>query len=282
MHSCLYTGFVRHRRIIPAKNEFRYSLFQLYLDLSELPAVFDPFPLWSARRPALAWFRREDHLGDPAKPLDECVRDEIQSQTGDRPQGPIRLLTNLRYFGYVINPVSYYYCFDPSSGRLRTVLAEVHNTPWGERHCYVLRSPVSPENGAAQTLWNDKEFHVSPFMAMNMQYRWLMTEPGERLAVHIENHVIAASNSDSATTQEDNSFAMDKDRRPFDVTLSMTRTELSGSALRRALLRHPCMTASVTAAIYWQAAKLWWKGVAYVPHPARSVTSDTPPAVTTT
>lgn len=282
MHSCLYTGFVRHRRIIPAKNEFRYSLFQLYLDLSELPAVFDPFPLWSARRPALAWFRREDHLGDPAKPLDECVRDEIQSQTGDRPQGPIRLLTNLRYFGYVINPVSYYYCFDPSSGRLRTVLAEVHNTPWGERHCYVLRSPVSPENGAAQTLWNDKEFHVSPFMAMNMRYRWLMTEPGERLAVHIENHVIAASNSDSATTQEDNSFAMDKDRRPFDVTLSMTRTELSGSALRRALLRHPCMTASVTAAIYWQAAKLWWKGVAYVPHPARSVTSDTPPAVTTT
>ena len=282
MHSCLYTGFVRHRRFIPAKNEFRYSLFQLYLDLSELPAVFDPFPLWSARRPALAWFRREDHLGDPAKPLDECVRDEIQSQTGDRPKGPIRLLTNLRYFGYVINPVSYYYCFDPSSGRLRTVLAEVHNTPWGERHCYVLRSPVSPENGAAQTLWNDKEFHVSPFMAMNMQYRWLMTEPGERLAVHIENHVIAASNSDSATTQEDNSFAMDKDRRPFDVTLSMTRTELSGSALRRALLRHPCMTASVTAAIYWQAAKLWWKGVAYVPHPARSVTSDTPPAVTTT
>ncbi len=282
MHSCLYTGFVRHRRFIPAENEFRYSLFQLYLDLSELPAVFDPFPLWSARRPALAWFRREDHLGDPAKPLDECVRDEIQWQTGDRPNGPIRLLTNLRYFGYVINPVSYYYCFDPSSGRLRTVLAEVHNTPWGERHCYVLRSPVSPDNGAAQTLWNDKEFHVSPFMAMNMRYRWLMTEPGERLAVHIENHVIAASNSDSATTQEDNAFAMDKDRRPFDVTLSMTRTELSASALRRALLRHPCMTASVTAAIYWQAAKLWWKGVAYVPHPARLLTSDTSPAVTTT
>ena len=103
----------------------------MYLDLAELPGVFDPHLLWSARRAAVAWFRREDHLGDPAKPLDECVRDEVQRQTGIRPDGPVRLLTNLRYFGYVMNPVSYYYCFHKSTNRLQTVLAEVHNTPWG-------------------------------------------------------------------------------------------------------------------------------------------------------
>ena len=133
MHSCLYSGTVRHRRFSPSHNEFRYSLFQTYLDLAELPEIFDPYLLWSARRPAVAWFRREDHLGDPEVPLDISVRDEVQRQTGTRPCGAIRLLTNLRYFGYVMNPVSYYYCFDPVTDRLQTVLAEVHNTPWGER-----------------------------------------------------------------------------------------------------------------------------------------------------
>jgi DUF1365 family protein len=242
-------------------------LFQLYLDLSELPELFDPYLLWSARRPAIAWFRREDHFGDPATPLDDCVRDEVQRQTGSRPDGPIRLLTNLRYFGYVINPVSYFYCFSADSNRLQTVLAEVHNTPWGERHCYVLPSPVNSATGAVQTMWNDKDFHVSPFMQMAMRYRWNVTEPGERLAIHIENHATAPGElSDQTDDPVESAFAK-KSRQPFDVTLSMQRTAISGRSLRNALLRHPCMTASVAAGIYWQAMRLWWKNVPFVPHP---------------
>ena len=279
MHSCLYAGTVRHRRFSPALNEFRYSLFQVYLDLSELPDVFDPYFLWSARRPAVAWFRREDHLGDPKIPLDVCVRDEVERQTEIRPTGPIRLLTNLRYFGYVMNPVSYFYCFDEKSGRLQTVLAEVHNTPWGERHCYVLQAPIHRAGGASAVLWNDKEFHVSPFMGMGMRYRWRMSEPAESLAVSIQCHETSASTMNSELSSgmneaQTNSSTVSpkppttaRPPRPFDVTLSMRRQEITASSLRRVLLKHPCMTASVAAKIYWQALKLWWKQVPFVPHP---------------
>jgi DUF1365 family protein len=248
----------------------------MYLDLAELPDVFDPYLLWSARRPAVAWFRREDHLGDPEVPLDQCVRDEVQRQTGTRPPGPIRLLTNLRYFGYVMNPVSYYYCFDPVTDRLQTVLAEVHNTPWGERHCYVLQSPILRPGGSSTVLWNDKEFHVSPFMGMGLRYRWRLSEPAESLAVSIQCHEISAPAINSDLTPEivgseerksATSTASSSRPRPFDVTLSMQRQEITASSLRRILLHHTCMTASVTSRIYWQALKLWWKQVPYVPHP---------------
>lgn len=268
MHSCVYSGFVRHRRFTPAVNEFRYSIFQLYLDLSELPEVLDPFLLWSARRPALAWFRRSDHLGDASRPLDECVREEVSRQTGHRPEGPIRLLTNLRYFGYVINPVSYFYCFNRAGDRLQTVLAEVNNTPWGERHCYVIDSPVSDATGASRTLWNDKEFHVSPFMPMNMRYRWRLSEPGERLSIHIQNHELTADLDATESAGRDAAGSMN---RPFDVTLSMHRQELTTRSLGRALLRHPCMTLSVATGIYWQALRLWWKNVPFVAHPGKVI-----------
>ncbi len=268
MHSCLYSGFVRHRRFEPAVNEFRYPLFQMYLDLAELPHLFDPFRLWSARGPALAWFRRQDHLGDPAEPLDVSVRNEVHKQTGVRPEGPVRLLTNLRYFGFVMNPVSYYYCFDASNDHLTTVLAEVHNTPWGERHCYVVKSPVRESSRSSHAVWNDKEFHVSPFMSMDMRYRWMMTEPGMQLAIHIENHVRRSKSTGDVC--EGSMPAAENASRPFDVTLSLKRQEINRSNLRRALLRHPCMTASIAAAIYWQALRLWWKKVPFVAHPGRT------------
>lgn len=292
MHSCLYTGTVRHRRFTPAVNEFKYSLFQMYLDLSEVPELFDPFLLWSARRPAIAWFRREDHLGDPKTALDVCVRDEVERQTGVRPSGPVRLLTNLRYFGYVMNPVSYYYCFDETSGRLQTVLAEVHNTPWGEQHCYVLQTPIHREGGASAVLWNDKDFHVSPFMGMGMRYRWRLSEPSESLAVSIQCHEskteLSNDGSSSGNEEADRNGAVPlpdppnttRRPRPFDVTLSMRREEITASSLRRVLMKHPCMTASVTAKIYWQALKLWWKQVPFVPHPRqrRAVAMQESPA----
>ncbi len=272
MLSCIYRGYVRHRRFTPVENEFRYRIFMMYLDLAEVPRLFDPFWLWSARRPAVAWFRRSDHLGDPLLPLDQCVRDEVERQTGIRPNGPIRLLTNLRYFGYVMNPVSYYYCFDAETDRLQTVLAEVHNTPWGERHCYVMANPVSPDTGASTTLWNDKEFHVSPFMPMNMRYRWRMNEPGERLVIHLENHRRPETTLNALQPQEELNR---RERVPFDVTMSLEREEITHWSMSKLLLRHPCMTAKVTAGIYWQALRLWWKKVPFVPHPGKVTATST-------
>ena len=139
MNSRIYKGWVEHRRMAPREHRFRYRMFMLYLDLAELPQLFDRTPFWSARRPALAWFKRSDYLGPAQVPLDQAVRDLVAQRIGARPTGPIRLLTHLRYFGYSMNPVSFYYCFDPSGQTLETIVAEITNTPWKERHQYVLR-----------------------------------------------------------------------------------------------------------------------------------------------
>jgi len=184
LYSCLYVGHVRHRRFFPRRHEFRYNLFMVYLDLAELGHVFKSRWLWSARRPALAWFRRQDHFGDPNLPLDAYVRDLAEQQTGRRPEGPIRLLTHLRYFGYYMNPICVYYCFKPDGEALDFLVAEVSNTPWGEKVGYVL--DVADQNSGNQRAEFQKAMHVSPFMPMDLCYGWHSTPPGPHLAVHLD------------------------------------------------------------------------------------------------
>ncbi len=239
--SCLYEGWVSHRRFTPVEHAFRYRLFMVYLDLAELDRAFAGRWLWSARRPALAWFCRRDHVGDPARPLDDCVRELVAQETGHRPAGPIRLLTHLRYFGYCFNPISIFYCFDAADEGLEALVAEVTNTPWGERRCYVLTAVPGHRYRFP------KDLHVSPFMGLDLDYAWRCNPPGERLAVHMD--VERAG------------------RKLFDATLGLRRRPLSGVALAGALARHPLMTLKVIAAIHWEALRLWLKGVPVVDHP---------------
>lgn len=248
MESCLYEGVVRHRRTSPVEHRFAHRLFMVYLDLAELPEVFRGRWLWSAERRAPARFRREDHLGDPAQPLDEAVRDLVEARGGPRPRGPIRLLTHLRYFGYVFNPVSLYYCFDPRGRRVESVVADVSNTPWNERHCYVLTPDADRGRGRVHRWRTAKEFHVSPFLAMDMDYAWTLREPGEHLSAVIRNR--------SA-----------REGACFDASLVLRRREISTRSLTSTLLRFPWMTAQVIAAIYLQAWRLRRKGVPVLPHP---------------
>ena len=159
MHSALYEGTIRHRRFAPVEHSFSYTMFMAYLDLAELDVAFRGRWLWSASRPALARFRREDHLGDRAIPLDRCVRDLVEAKTGRRPEGPIRLLTHLAYYGWCFNPVSFFYCFDRAGLNVEFIVSEVSNTPWLERHCYVHDRRDSP--GEVFHARMKKEFHVS-------------------------------------------------------------------------------------------------------------------------
>lgn len=252
-HSALYVGRVRHRRFEPRAHAFEYPLFLVYLDLDELDAVFAGRWFWSARRPNLAWFDRRDHLGDRAAPLDAAVRDLVASATGRRPGGPIRLLTHLRYFGHCFNPVSFYYCFDANGERLDALVAEVNNTPWGEQHCYVLDGGDAVPGGDAVRYHTRKQFHVSPFMDMDMEYAWRTTLPGTRLTLHIENLRDGA--------------------RMFDASLRLERREITGARLAWALARFPMMTAWVVGWIHWEALRLWLKRTPFYPHPNRRPTS---------
>jgi DUF1365 family protein len=252
VRSCLYEGSVRHRRLGPLKDKFRYPLFMAYLDLAELPWSFDGSWLWSARRPALARFRRCDYLGDPEVPLSDAVHELVRERTGMHLEGPIRLLTHLRYFGKSFNPVSFYYCFSNDGKQVSAVVADVTNTPWGERHSYVM--PISdPSDHGTVTLMRaqfDKQLHVSPLMGMDHTYDWRLTEPGEQLLVQIDS-----SGRDG--------------ERVFDATLSLNRRELTPSAMRVALLRYPFLTARILARIYTHALALKLRGARYFPHPKK-------------
>jgi len=273
-------------------------MFMMYLDLAELQDVFQKSRFWSRKWYSPAAFLRTDHLGDSSQPLSESVRDLVESKGHARPQGPIRLLTHLRYFGYLINPVSFYFCFDPDES-LQYVVAHVTNTPWGESHSYVVtpeqfasakgrvgfddsepRDSDSRSSDASIDRTTEKNFHVSPFLPMEMSYGWVLKAPSKNLNVHIENYssqtvdsrrktrragaderVSAGCVTDLGDASESSSS------KKLDVTLSLTRREISSWALSSTLLKYPLMTIKVVAAIYWQAVRIWIKGAKFYSHP---------------
>jgi DUF1365 family protein len=247
MLSCIYEGRVEHRRLSPAEHRFRYKLYMFYLDLDELPSVLQGGLGLHAARFSPASFCRKDHLGNTDVPLREAVFGLVKTETGLAPAGPVRLLTLLRNFGYYFSPLNLYYCFDRDGHTVAAVVAEVTNTPWLEKHWYVLWE--GNRFGTADKLWfrHPKSFHVSPFMDMDAEYEWRMKAPGPRLAVYIAN--------------------LREGRRFFDVSMALTRRELSRGTVARALMRHPWMTGRVSQAIYWQALRLWLKKSPFYSHP---------------
>jgi len=247
MHSCIYEGRVRHRRYKPREHAFEYGMFMMYLDLEELPHLFNRFWFWSVSRLNIGYFDRRKHYGDPDTPLDISIRQLIQVQTGDYPVGPIRLLTHLRYFGYGFNPVSFYYCYDEEDKELEYIVAEVNNTPWDEQHCYVMDKHLNHGHGYNRRYKFDKQFHVSPFMDMKIHYDWFFSMPQNELVVHMRNL---------------------KDEVPvFDATMKMQAYAITSRTLSRALIRFPVITLKVVTAIYYQAFRLWLKKIPFHTHP---------------
>ena len=240
----VYEGTVRHRRFVPTLREFAPKLFLAYLDVDALPGSLDRLPLWSARRPAPVHFRARDFFDGTDRPLGDAVRDLVQVRLGRRPAGPVHLLAQLRTFGWLFNPLAVYYCWTSDGRALDAIVLEVTNTPWGERHWYVLDAQ------ADTTATTAKVMHVSPFLPMDVDYRISWTAPDTELNLHI---------------------VVERDGTPvFDAELALRRTTISRRRAITVLARYPMLPFRVSAGIYSEAARLLARGVPVYRHPSRS------------
>jgi DUF1365 family protein len=238
--SGLFVGTLRHRRFAPVAHAFTYPLFMALLDIDRIAELMRRSRLTSLNRWNWASFDDRDRLGDPSRPLRERLVADAARHDIEVPDGPVFLLTHLRYLGYVFNPVSFFYCFD-RAGHLRFVMAEVRNT-FGGAHNYWLRpEPGSRTFRAAAA----KSLYVSPFMPPDLDYTFAFTPPAARLVAHI-----ATSRTGSIG---------------FDATLALERRPWNAAEMRRLLVGYPLLTMKVMAQIHWQALRLWWKGVPLVP-----------------
>jgi DUF1365 family protein len=245
--SAIYEGWVAHSRRGEVPHSFRYRVFMPLFDLDELPDLLDSIPLWSARRPAPARFRREDFLGESGSPsLAERARDISLNRLGRRPAGPIRVLANPRYLGVGFNPVSFFFLHGENGGSVEAVIAEVTNTPWGERQSYVLDGRAHDSTGAIRGRF-EKRMHVSPFQPMEQSYEISVGEPGGELRVAIRN--------------------LERGAEVFTASMALRRRELTRARMVGLLLRYPPSTIAMLTRIYINALKLRLKGAPLHPHP---------------
>ena len=248
-HSRVYRGTLRHRRFSPHAHRFDYQLWMAWLDLAELPTLFDGVPGFSARGAALARFRREDYLGPTDRPLATAVREELTRQLGSAPEGRICVLTQLRTLGAMFNPISMYYAYD-RQGQLSAVLGEVTNMPWRERTCYACRVDSHRHSHHATFA---KAMHVSPFNPMDMTYRWRFNTPGDQLLLHMENWQAG--------------------QRHFDATLTLEAAPATARVLLTTLARQPWISLKTITGIHFEALRLWLKRNPVYNHPKRKETS---------
>lgn len=246
--SYIYSGKIQHRRYSPFKHFFTYPLFFAYIDLDTISSTLKKSWFWNIDKPAVISFNRKDYHGDNHAELSSSVRETIFKKTGNMPSGPIRLLTHLRYFGYCFNPVSFYYCFDKEDTDLEYILAEVTNTPWKERFAYVI-DKKSEKDKIAFDIDLKKELHVSPFWGMDHDYRWVFSNPEEKLFVNMKNYRNGS--------------------KVFDATLSLDRSSFSKTSLLKQISRFPFITIFVVFRIHLHAAILWLRRAPFFVHPSK-------------
>lgn len=252
------TGTVRHRRRQPVSHEFCYRTGMLALNLGDWPYIGSFSPLFSLERTNGLSLHRRDYLDAHIPDLRQAVVERVQAATGWCPDGIVELITHPRHFGYVFNPVSFYFCYrkgdDPAAGAVpRVILAQITNTPWHERHVYCLEvGEVSVAGGGWRSVRArfEKRFHVSPFNPMDQTYHWVFSFRGPELRIHMNVHGAASTGS-----------------KVFDATLVVRRVPLTRKSVRQSLMRFPLESFKVAAGIYWHALRLKIKGAPFHTHP---------------
>jgi DUF1365 family protein len=240
MESVLYKGKVRHTRLEPFRHSFSYRVFYGLFDIDNLKALDERFRWFSLDRFNLIGFHMGDYGPGDGSDLRPWVEQALSDAGVDIDGGSIMLLTFPRILGYVFNPLSIWYCYGPDQD-LRAVIHEVRNT-FGDRHSYVV--PVG-RGGLDHDF--AKQLHVSPFNGMDQSYRFSLTEPGERLAVSIEQS--------------------EGHEKVLRAGMALSRLSLTDQNLLRLFVSHPLVTAKVISAIHWEALRLWLKGATFHKRP---------------
>jgi len=243
IESAIYKGKVYHQRFKPTQHKFDYDiyLFWLKLESNELEALSSSLTHFSAHDKARVRFKREDYLGDASVSLKQAVLERMtELNDGITLKGDVFMLGQLRMWGLYFSPVNFYYLRN-AEGKYTHMLAEVSNTPWNERHHYLVNLDTQDDT--------PKAFHVSPFNPMDMTYKWSISQPSARL-----------------------SLAMDcvRDDKEFSAGINLTKFTLDNANLSAALKRIPSMTIKTVAGIYWHALKLLLKRTPLYTHPEKS------------
>ena len=247
--STLSVGTVRHRRHRPTPHAFRYRTYHALLDVDELPWLDATVRGFGYNRPAPFGFRDSDHLGDGDQPVREKLAAWLQAQGVALPDGPVRVLTNLRVLGHVFDPISWWFCHH-LDGSLALVVAEVNNT-FGDRTCYLLELESDDRPGVRRASAT-KRMHVSPFAPVDgLTYRFTFAARGDRLTTHID--------------------VDDVHGRILDATQAGRQVPLTSRRLARVAVTHPLMPLRAVVAIHWQAVKLWCKRVPFHRRPSPPV-----------
>lgn len=241
--SCLYVGHVMHHRIRPKRHRFVYRLATLLIDIDRLHDVDRRLWLFSFGRFNLFSFHNSDHGPRNGKVLRPWVNDQLETAGFNRSPARIFLLAMPRFFGYVFNPLSIYYCYDGEKC-LFAIIYEVKNT-FGEQHSYVLAVPPQSTKSERFHQRCDKNFYVSPFIQAEANYRFSLKEPGSNLDVRISEYVEAGA--------------------LLVATMQGKRRPLTDRQLLIQAFRYPFSPQKVVASIHYQALKLWLKGISLQP-----------------
>lgn len=240
----IFEGHVRHRRFLPKQHQFSYSLFMFCFDIANINHTFRLIKQISVEKFNWFSFKRKNYLNESTILLDEYARQLVMNQYGVYPKGKIYLLTQLSCLGHCFNPISVYFILDETNQQLDYLMLEVTNTPWGERHYYILKHSTKPKDNI-YTYQFQKKLHVSPFMSMNYTYQLNLKLTNKQIILHMENHTDG--------------------KKDFDATLTLSAQP--NTPFKKIAWRYPFITFKITAAIYWQALRLWMKGIPFHSHP---------------
>ena len=237
--SCIYSGFIVHKRFKPKKHFFSYKTFSLLIDLNEVVNLEKKIKFFSYNKFNILSFYDIDHGPRDGSCLTEWVKKILAESKVNIGSGSIKLLCFPRFFGYVFNPLSIFYCYDENS-QIKAVLYEVKNT-FNEQHTYVF--PASPSSNLILHKC-DKKFYVSPFIEMKTFYNFRLLKPGTIISIFIKQ--------------------ADIDGPLLTACQAGKRLELNSFNLFVQFLKHPLMSFKVILAIHFEAFRLWSKGIKHV------------------